>query len=85
MKNLKIEYNGSVLFDGDVEEFQWNDGPQGVSVAGKLKRQQPAGGANPVGGFLEKLVGASKQQTQQVIEEKRASLITDVEVEPVVE
>lgn len=70
MKNLKIEYNGMVLFDGDVEEFQWNDGPNAVSVAGKLKKQAAT---NQVGGFLEKLVGASKAQTHAAVEEKRSS------------
>jgi len=84
MKNLKIEYNGLLLFDAEVDEFQWNDGPQGVSVAGKLKKAA-ASAASPVGGFLERIVGASKAQTQQVIEEKRATLITDVEEAPVVE
>lgn len=71
MKRLKIEYNGLVLWDADVEELQWNDGPQGVSVAGKAKKQA-AGGAT-VGGLLQQLVGASKQQTQAAVEEKRAA------------
>lgn len=74
LKHLKVEYNGIVLFDGDVEELQWHDGPNGVSVVGKAKRT--ASGA-PVSDFLEKLVGASKQNTHAAVEDKRASYLAE--------
>lgn len=83
MKQLKIEYNGIVLWDGPVDEVQWSDGPNGVAVAGKIKPARPAGGIGA--GIAELLTNASKAKTEAVVEEKKAALVeerlpkTDVE------
>lgn len=69
MKNLKIVYNGMVLFDGDVEEFQWSDSASGVTATGKAKRSN---GSN--GNFFDMLVGARKQQTENIMSDRRAEL-----------
>ena len=37
MKRLRIEYDGAVLFDSDVDELTWTDLAGGVSVVGKFK------------------------------------------------
>ena len=37
-KNLKIEYEGIVLFDGEVDEVSWNDGPNGITVTGRNRK-----------------------------------------------
>lgn len=78
MKHLKVEYNGLTLFDAEVEELQWADGPSGVTVNGKLPKPTPAPGAG-VSGLLEKIVGASKQQTSNIITEKRADYEAEAE------
>lgn len=45
MKRLRIEYDGVVLHDADVDEFTWTDSAGGVAVVGKLKSAK-AQGAN---------------------------------------
>ena len=76
MKNLKIEYNGLPLFEGEVEELQWLDGAQGVSINAKFPKAAGAPGQG-VGGLLEKLVGSSKQQTQNLFTEKRSEYVAE--------
>lgn len=36
MKHLKIEYNGRVLFDGEVVGMDWSEGTDQVTVTGRL-------------------------------------------------
>jgi hypothetical protein len=67
MKHLKVEYNGIVLFDGDVEEVTWNENGNGVSVSGKIKTSNS-------GGLLDLLTAASKKQTANAVELKRTAL-----------
>lgn len=83
MKHVKVEYRTApdaepvVLFDGDVDEVQWSDGPGGFSVSGKM-RKQSGGGA---GGFLEKLAASRKAQTAEMVSEKREQLNNEAAVE----
>lgn len=63
MKHLKVEYNGIVLFDGDVEEVNWSDSTNGVTVTGKVR----SGGGG--GGLLDILTAASRRSTEQKREE----------------
>ena len=72
VKHLKIQYNDTVLFDGEVEEIVWSDGSAGVSVNGKLKRSKPSGGSGA--GIFEKLAAASKQKTADAVSPGRAEL-----------
>ena len=82
MKHLKIEYgtgDGStvVLFDADVEEVQWTDSPNGVSVQGKFKRGSSvgSGGSNfSASGFFEKLATASRNRTAEMVEAGTAAV-----------
>jgi hypothetical protein len=37
VKRLRIEYDGAVLFDADVDELTWTDSAGGVAVVGKFK------------------------------------------------
>jgi hypothetical protein len=81
VKHLKVEYktdagNSIVLFDGEVNEVVWSDGPGGIRVEGKNGT-----GGGGMGGLLDLLTGGSKARTEAVVEEKRASLN---EPEPVV-
>lgn len=81
MKHLKVEYKTEagqsiVLFDGEVNEVVWSDGPNGIKVEGKTGT---AGGG--MGSLLDLLTGGSKARTEAIVEEKRASLN---EPEPVV-
>lgn len=71
MRNLKIEYRGMVLFDGEISELQWSDGEGGVTVHGKLAQSvRKQSGAN----LLEMIAGASKKKTELMVEQKRESL-----------
>lgn len=81
MRNLKIEYNGIVLFDGEVSELQWSDSDAGVTVHGKAKRAaaQKLSGA----GILDMITNASKQKTASMIEEKREALVEEKQKEVV--
>lgn len=78
MKHLKIEYNNGresiVLWDAEVDEVQWSDGPNGVAVAGKVRKSSTSAGA---GAFLEKLVGATKAQTGAIAEAKRDEYLAE--------
>lgn len=78
MKNLKVEYNGVVLFDGEVDEVIWNDGPSGVAVTGKFARVANAG-SGVAGGLMEFLTAASKKQTEAKIEEKKSALAAEAD------
>lgn len=73
MKNLKIVYNETTLFDGPVEEFAWQDSAQQVSAVGKLKRQTAPSG----GGLLDLLAGARKERTAALAEERRQELAAE--------
>jgi hypothetical protein len=80
MKHLRVEYNGIVLFDGQVDEVSWNDSEGGVTVSGKMRRAGGSGG----GGLLDLLAGARRQQTQGIVAEKRASMnLEEAREEPV--
>jgi hypothetical protein len=76
MKHLRVEYNGIVLFDGGVDEVNWSDGPNGISVNGKFGKSASVGGG-VAGGLMDLLTAASKKQTEAKIEEKKASLLVD--------
>lgn len=72
MKHLKITCDKLVLFDGEVGEVSWTSSDSVVRVEGKMKT---AGGQ----GLLDLIAAASKQKTQQAVEEKRNDLVkTDV-------
>lgn len=60
MPNLKIEYNGAVLHDGDVDELTWTDAPGVVTVVGKLLRKSAptAASGQGLGSLLGALAGA---------------------------
>lgn len=78
MKKLKIEYNNVILFDGEVDEIMWSDGPAGVSISGKHKKTvKQGGGAN---GLLDMLTSASKKKTESMVETGHAELLVEPEV-----
>lgn len=79
MKHLKVEYNNIVLFDGEVEEVNWSDGPTGVTVTGKVR--VAAGAAGNGGGFLDFLTAASRRQTESVAAQKKAELAAETSSE----
>lgn len=74
MKHLKVEYNNIVLFDGEVEEVNWSDSPNGVTVTGKVRASAAAGSG---GGFLDFLTAASRRQTEAVANQKKAELAAE--------
>ena len=74
MKHLKVEYNGVVLFDGEVDEVVWSDGASGVNVSGKFKRPERQGGGGNAASFFEKIAAASKAKTAEAVELGRADL-----------
>lgn len=77
MKHLKVIYNDQILFDGEINELVWLDGDSGVKIEGRVK---PAATAKPAAaGLLDMLTGASKNRTQEMVTQKRQSL---VEAEP---
>jgi hypothetical protein len=85
MKHLKVEYttdsgNGIVLWDAEVNEVVWTDGPNGIRVDGKTGT-----GGGGMGGLLDLLTGASKARTEAVVGEKRASLAGAAPAEHVAE
>jgi len=71
MKHLKVEYNGVVLFDGEVDEVQWVDGPGAMAISGKFPVERAASGGGIATGLLDMLSAASKKATEAKIEEKR--------------
>lgn len=72
MKQLRVEYNGIVLFDGQVDEVSWSDSENGVTVSGKIRRQGGGGG-----GLLEMLTGSRRQQTDAMVADRRAGLAAE--------
>ena len=44
-KHLKVEYEGTVLFDGEVDEVVWRDDANGVTVTGRMRREGGSGSA----------------------------------------
>jgi len=57
MKRLQITYDGNVMFDAEVIEFQWTDADNGVQVIGKTRKQ-----AN----LLEALAAARKPDAEVI-------------------
>jgi len=81
VKHLKVEYetdagNSIVLFDGEVNEVVWSDGPGGIRVEGKN------GNNAGMGGLLELLTGGSKARTEAIVEEKRATIAAEATPAP---
>ena len=74
MKRLTVTYNDITIFDADVDSFKWEDGPDGVTVAGKTKGARASGGG---GGLLDLLAGARKQQTAAIVEERKQELAAE--------
>lgn len=64
MKHLKITYGDTVIFDGEVSEFSWQDSDGGVAVSGRTK---PKGG-----GLLEILANARKDKVDADMEARQA-------------
>jgi len=56
VKNLLIKLDETVLFDGEVAEFQWSESDSAVAAKGALRRQ-PGGGGK---GLLDALAAAAK-------------------------
>ena len=62
MKHLLIKLGDTVMFDGEVVDFQWNE--SGSTVAAKAStRRQPTGGG---GALLDLLAGAAKSRPRPV-------------------
>lgn len=59
MKRLTVTWNGTSLFDADIEELVFTDNDQGVKVEGRLKRG-PSGG-----GLLDLLATAGKPKPRE--------------------
>ena len=75
MKHLRIEYNSIVLYDGEVNEVTWSDSDSGIKVEGRMRGSSGGGGGGGgISGFLEAITNASKNRTQEVVEEKRQQL-----------
>ena len=75
MRRLTITYGDTVIFDGDnIDQFQWNETTEGVAVTAKFP---PAAAKQAGGGLLDLLTASRRQQTQTVIEQKRAELGAD--------
>lgn len=70
MKKLTITYGDTQLFDGEVEEFNWSENPNGVKAEGRITAGRPNGG----GGFMDMLSGFSRARTEQVADTKREEL-----------
>jgi hypothetical protein len=56
-KHLKIQYNETILFDGDVDEVVWNDGVNGVTVTGRIRKAGSGGSA-----LIDLLSSAARRQ-----------------------
>lgn len=85
MKNLKIVYGESVLWDGPVSSLDWSDSPGGVRVEGRVKaRPVSSSGTGLSGGILDMLSKASKAKASQVTDEKRETYEAET-AEPEVE
>lgn len=60
-EHLTITYKGLTLFDGPVDELQWQDVDGDVSVVGKQRR------ASPPSGLGELLTRARRQQAEKPV------------------
>lgn len=70
-------YNDHTLFDGEINELVWLDSDNGVKIEGRIK---PAAAGKTGGqGLIDMLTGASKNRTQEMVTQKRQSI---VEAEP---
>jgi len=58
MPHLLIQYKDLTLFDGEVDELSMADTASGISVAGKITKQPPAGG-------LLELLGAARRRKDE--------------------
>lgn len=76
MKHLKVEYNNIVLFDGEVDEVNWSDSPNGVTVTGKVRGSGGGGG-----GLLDILTAASRRSTESMANQKKAELAAETSSE----
>lgn len=74
MKDLRIEYDGKVIWDGSVSEFAWSETDSGVKVEGRLQRKPPAGTGNGFGGFLEAIAASQRKQTESVVAQRKKQL-----------
>lgn len=61
VKYLKIEYNGIVLFDGDVEEVMWSESRDGVQVQGRVPGATPPAAQATGNGLLDLLMNSRRQ------------------------
>lgn len=72
MRRLRIEYDGAVLFDGEVGEVTWTATDEGISVQGRVPgaptpRQAPRSKAgSPTASFLTKLAESMAEKRAQV-------------------
>jgi len=65
---LTISYKGTVLFDGDVDEFQWQESGGAVLAQARIASAAPApavkkkagGAAGGAAGLIEALMAAKK-------------------------
>lgn len=69
MKRLTIAYGDAELFDGEVEEFTWQESATAVVVSGKVKRKTAPAST----GLLDMLTSASRQRTDA----KKAALTAE--------
>jgi len=60
VKHLKVEVNGIEWVNGDFEQVDFSDGPNGVRVAGRSARAATGGGG---GGLLDLLASASRARS----------------------
>lgn len=70
MKRLYIRYGDLEIVDADVEEFGFSesDTSGALAINAKLPRQKATAG----GGILDALMGARRQSTAQMVEQRRA-------------
>lgn len=70
MKSLKIEYNGTVLFDGDVASMSWSEDENTISVKASQKASKG------LGDLLTGLAGNGQQKIAVALPEARQTGIT---------
>jgi hypothetical protein len=68
LKRLTITYNDFTVFDGEVDEFTWQDNAAGVSVSGKVKSRPQSSG------LMDIISQASRKKTEAVVEQKKLEL-----------
>lgn len=71
MKKLRIEFGDKVIWDGEIDEFNWSESDSGIKVEGRLKRRGTAGTGN---GFLDLLASAQRRQTNSVVAQRKNEL-----------